>query len=164
MFDTTTINIMNRDFKITDWHVLKTLKWQKRLLKKATGIASGLVSDKKGMEAQDLQSAFNALFEDLTDDVFVEWVKDILEGVQIIIKDENGSVVYDGPVDLGNHFRGGNTKSLYLLMYEVLKWQLRDFLEGFQGLKEKFSGLFKKVMDKPESILEKMSIGKSGEL
>lgn len=125
MFETTTKTIDGIEFTISDWSVIKTLKWQRRLIGKFGKSVPHLISNTSGLDGDQVTKALDGILETLDEDTLIEWIKEIIAGVQWAGKGE-AKIEY---------FKGGTTFTLYKLVFEVVKWNLRDFLTGLQGVK-----------------------------
>jgi hypothetical protein len=119
--------IGNNEYQVSDWSPVKALRWQRRIIPriaKAAALASG--SFKGGLDSLDgksLAEAVDVIFDGLSENEFVEWTKELTEGVLF-----NGK-----PLAMESDFHGGNIMELNLLMAFVIQHQFRDFFQGANG-------------------------------
>ena len=126
MYENTSVNIGSKTYEFSDWNILKVLKWQRRIIGKIGKSLPHLVNEKQGTmpTGEELEKVIAGFLDDLDEDTLIDWISDILNGVRCQGQD----------VTLNHHFRGGDSLNLYKLVFEVFKWQFRDFLSGNQGL------------------------------
>ena len=128
MYENTTRELGDKHYQISDWPIRKTLKWQRRLVGKLGKSIPHLINDKKGSNptGEELERAISSLLDTLDEDTFITWIEEIIKGTHL----NNQEVRLD-------NFKGGDSFNLYKLVYEILKWNFRDFFAGLQGVKDK---------------------------
>ena len=139
MYENTSVSLGGKNYEFSDWNILKVLRWQRRIVGKVGKSLPHLVNDKAGSmpTGEELEKVVAGFLDDLDEDTLIDWISDILNGVRCEGND----------VNINHHFRGGDSLNLYKLVYEVFKWQFRDFFSGFQGL-EKIKATVKDYMHK----------------
>lgn len=119
--------IGSNEYQVSDWSPSKALKWQRRIvprIAKAAALASGsLKGGVDNLDGKVLAEAVDVVFDGLGESEFVDWAKELTDGVLV-----NGK-----PLIMDNDFHGGNIMELNLLMMFVVQHQFRDFFQGANG-------------------------------
>jgi len=138
MYKTNTVTIGDHKYEMSDWSVFKTMKYQLTVLNKVEKALPSLVNGTSGdPTGEEISRAVSSVIGHLDEHALESFLKDIFEGV---------SRVGVGPVDIATMFAGGSTLSMYKLVYEVFKWQYRDFFSALQGDKNILNKLMSKVV------------------
>ena len=135
MFESTVVELDGIEFTISDWSVIKTLKWQRRLAGKFGKSLPHLISNSSGLDGADVTKALDGILETLDEETLIKWLGEIIAGAQWAGK---------GEVKI-EMFKGGTTLTLYKLAFEIVKWNLRDFLKGIQGVQKLLDKVTPKV-------------------
>lgn len=120
--------IGSNEYQVSDWSPFKALKWQRRIIPRIAKAAALISGSFKGgldnMDGKSLSEAVDVIFDGLSEADFVEWSKELTEGVLV-----NGK-----PLLIDSDFHGGNIMELNLLMAFVVQHQFRDFFQGANGV------------------------------
>ena len=126
MYKTHEVTIGEHRYEITDWSIVKVMHWQYKILSKAKEVVPHLVGAFEGADltGSEIEASFSAIMHNMSEEQLVEFIKSVLKGVR-----RQGV----GEVDLDTMFCAGNSLDIYKLVYEVFKWQFRDFFTALQG-------------------------------
>ena len=139
------VSIDNFDYKIKPLSTSKSLKVLSRLSKIFGGPIGEALKNGDGLMDKDISDALpiigtavHALAERLDEDIVLNTVKDLLEGVTIVNGDKERPVNNVFEV----HFEG-NIFSLLKLVKSSLEVNYSDFFAGVTGLKDKLGKAMK---------------------
>ena len=119
MIETRDVLVEGRTYQVTQFSATKGIRMMTRLTKILGEPMGFLFASEKADADQMLPLAIRALADKLDEDVVLDTVKQLLEGV----RDSNGEIQFE------THF-AGKMKLLFGLLAKVLEVQYGDFIGG----------------------------------